>query len=650
MNYNQNLAHTQSYPSAQPGLKAGAGVSPSQKARSLTTLHISLQNLFHSGREYDRHRLVCYRGGESVELQARKEPYRVVGRLPLKTVANILHCSESVVRSLVEAGILSVTHTSAIGTVCIDSASVDRCKAEYGSIEGGRWKLNTTARVAQRIAHLPAGAPCSAQSVLVPYLVATGLLEAKGSAGGGFFSSERSVASLVEDPSAIGTGRWAGSDLKTISHSLGCSEPDVLDLVDQKRLTTVRLAGGQVCVTPWSLSSLRGNRGSGSGDGWTPDEVWALDPAVGSGKRGRIGHFSISSRRRMQLKFARLDKPRLRKPKMLGLTFPAHGKYSDNPTEWKRLLDAFIERCLKVELPGQFFVFWKLEPQKRGAPHFHLLIFSDDKKTLDMVYQWREKWKKAWYELVGSEDPHHRRFGAWVGFGKHKGRRVQDFKSWEGVAFYLTKYLGKTTPDDWEGFKDGAGNRIEYPGRFWGIYNRSFYDSFVDPVSVDLSVDEFVGVKKIAIDKTVAVLQTQVESHRFKMSADERSELPRVQSAIAEGFRLAEESDDKVYQLELDIPDSYHFKRWVSAYKQAQGFRARERDNAGLSAFLDSEAFMVAVSSRIKDFEARASPPNPPPGGPLVEVMPEQLFLPHGEGAVADAVSAYYSVGGEADV
>jgi len=34
----------------------------------------------------------------------------------------------------------------------------------------------------------------------------------------------------------------------------------------------------------------------------------------------------------------------------------------------------------------------------------------------------------------------------------------------------------------------------------------------------------------------------------------------------------------------------------------------------------------------------------------LIEVMPEQLFLPHGEGAVADAVSAYYSVGGEADV
>ena len=347
-----------------------------------------------------------------------------------------------------------------------------------------------------------------------------------------------------------------------------------------------------------------------------------------NGKRGKISRYSYRSRRRLQESFARLNKTRLHKPKMLSLTFPRHGRYSDNPIEWKRLLDAFIERDLKAELPGEFFVYWKMEPQERGAPHFHLLIFSDNSKTLRLIYQWRDKWKKAWYELVGSRDPNHKLFGAWVGFGKHRGRQVQNFKSWRGVTCYVSKYLGKTTPDGWEGFKDQEGNSIDYAGRFWGIYNRKFYNSFVQPVDVELSREGARLVKEYVIERAVIDLSEQAGSHLFKMTADERSELPRVQRDIEAGFRNAFDSEIKEATVKVCIPDSYHFRKYITAYKQALGLSARQYDSCGLSCFLEPDAILVGVLTLgdssvgavpVNDVDADVDPP------PDVEVLIEQL-------------------------
>ena len=600
-----NLARSQ-----QPSLiKAGPSTEALAGGRSLTTYHISLQNLFNSGREYRWHRLICYEGGGIVELEAQQYPR--VPLLPVATVGRILHCSEGIVDSLLKAGILTARVLS-YGALCVDSASVDKCKSEYGAVESGRWVLYTVAKVACLL-------NCSVPDVHA--LIERGILVAKGPSPDDTYVTRESLHSCQSERGSVLGGETVNGEW---------------------------VPGQWTPNDGWAVISS-GPRSDGSSDDDSSSDTVA--------KRGKISRYSHRSRHRMVKSFSRLNRSRLQKPKMLSLMFPAHGKYSDNPIEWKKMLDAFIERHLKVELPGDFFIFWKMEPQKRGAPHFHLLIFSDDSKTLARVYQWREKWKKAWYELVGSDDPHHRRFGAWVGFGGHKDRRVQDFRNWGGVAFYLVKYLGKTTSDGWNGFQDRHGVSIRYPGRFWGIYNRKFYRKFVDPVPLYLSPDQFDRVKLAAIDKAVVDLQGTAESLRFKMTPAEREELPIVEAAIDEGFRSAEASTDKTCSVVLEVPDSYHFRRYVNAYKQAKAFRARQLDTAGLSAFLDSDLFLATACETFEWLKVKLDS-RPPRGGPPIRfgaenrsgVAWDQLFLPYGEEAVADAVSAYYSVGGTSDV
>lgn len=91
---------------------------------------------------------------------------------------------------------------------------------------------------------------------------------------------------------------------------------------------------------------------------------------------------------------------------------------------------------------------WKLEPQTRGAPHFHLL-------TVGAPFLAKEWLSRSWYEVVGSHDQRH----------LSAGTNVQLARSHRGVVAYAAKYVAKhqALPTDWQ---DGV-------GRWWGVFNRA---------------------------------------------------------------------------------------------------------------------------------------------------------------------------------
>lgn len=89
-------------------------------------------------------------------------------------------------------------------------------------------------------------------------------------------------------------------------------------------------------------------------------------------------------------------------------------------------------------------IFWFLEFQERGAPHYHLFLnFQPDK---DFV-------SKRWYEIVGTDDDRHLRAGTRCE-KLHAGRG--------GTVSYASKYAAKL-----EQKSVPAG--FENVGRFWGI-------------------------------------------------------------------------------------------------------------------------------------------------------------------------------------
>lgn len=127
-------------------------------------------------------------------------------------------------------------------------------------------------------------------------------------------------------------------------------------------------------------------------------------------------------------------------PLFMTLTYPS--EFPDCPETWKAHLEAFRTWMVRHH-PGASAV-WKLEPQKRMAPHFHLLVWGVDFIPADVL-------AAVWYRIVGSGDPRHLLAGTEV-------RRVY---SPNGVKAYAAKaYMGK----EFDGFKG--------VGRFWGVMNK----------------------------------------------------------------------------------------------------------------------------------------------------------------------------------
>ena len=158
------------------------------------------------------------------------------------------------------------------------------------------------------------------------------------------------------------------------------------------------------------------------------------------GRRGKAS-FSWASRRRLMRTLAKVRQDAL--PVFVTLTYPA--VWPSEASEWKRHLRNFFARITR-RWPGAAGV-WKLEPQKRGAPHYHLLVWGVSKSDL---LSWVGK---AWYQVVKSGDNRH----------LLAGTRVEAVRSQRGVMAYASKYLGKTI-EAFEGWQD--------VGRFWGVFGR----------------------------------------------------------------------------------------------------------------------------------------------------------------------------------
>jgi hypothetical protein len=172
-------------------------------------------------------------------------------------------------------------------------------------------------------------------------------------------------------------------------------------------------------------------------------------PNPGGGKRGCVVGFSRASRRRMMHKMAMLCREEL--PLFVTLTYPA--EFSPDYTQWKSDLDKFCKR-LHRKYP-QAGLIWRLEPQRRGAPHYHMMIFG-----LEFTGEARMWIARAWFEVVGSEDEKHLRHGT----------DMQMIRSVRGARSYVAKYLAKeqsTLPI----VADPDASAVDWSkvGRWWGV-------------------------------------------------------------------------------------------------------------------------------------------------------------------------------------
>lgn len=170
---------------------------------------------------------------------------------------------------------------------------------------------------------------------------------------------------------------------------------------------------------------------------------------VGGGVRKSISGFSSDSRRRLMYSIASIRRD-AELPCFVTLTYPNE---FPSPKESKRHLKMFNQR-LQRAFSGASAI-WKLEPQERGAPHYHLLVWGVPEHDLFSFVI------NAWFEIAGNQVHNHLLFHMGL-LGNQKC--VNQVRSWRGVWSYASKYLGKTF--------EVAGWDNLYTGRFWGYVNR----------------------------------------------------------------------------------------------------------------------------------------------------------------------------------
>ena len=181
------------------------------------------------------------------------------------------------------------------------------------------------------------------------------------------------------------------------------------------------------------------------------------------GKRGRISGFSPSSRLRLLRWLASLNRSKITTtPLFITLTYPA--TWPEDPARVKRDIDAFGKAFMRRYPAGCFL--WKVEAQKRGAPHYHCLVFN--------VGYVSHQWAAATWNRIVAGGPDHLKAGTEV-------RRV---RSWRGVMAYASKYFSKQS----------GGVELTGIGRHWGIVGRANLP--VELVTLVASLDDFYRLRR----------------------------------------------------------------------------------------------------------------------------------------------------------
>lgn len=162
------------------------------------------------------------------------------------------------------------------------------------------------------------------------------------------------------------------------------------------------------------------------------------------GTRSTIKDFSKRSRFRLFTTLAKIGGKHVNKPIFLSLTYHYGHTRQNNST--KSNLHAFLVELRDFDRNVQFI--WRIEYQKRGAPHYHLFIFPDPEKNVDNIEKYKVKISQIWHRIADPMSKAHKEYGC----------KIVDITNYRKACFYLNKYIAK--------LPEGKADITE--GKHWG--------------------------------------------------------------------------------------------------------------------------------------------------------------------------------------
>lgn len=174
-------------------------------------------------------------------------------------------------------------------------------------------------------------------------------------------------------------------------------------------------------------------------------------PMVGHKTRSNITELSVNSRNRLAFVASNAD---CRWKSMITLTYGA--QFPDNGRDSKRDLNAFLTALRRTMDKGLKYL-WFLEFQKRGAPHYHVLLnVCHDNDVVQRLID-------VWVNIVSGYVSRETDIESIEKFNRYRNGLEfwQNAKSERGLSHYAVKYATKPEQKD-------VPKQYANVGRFWG--------------------------------------------------------------------------------------------------------------------------------------------------------------------------------------
>jgi len=241
--------------------------------------------------------------------------------------------------------------------------------------------------------------------------------------------------------------------------------------------------------------------------------------------RSNITAFSIRSGARMRRYLRCCDA----QYSIMGtLTYPAEFPHSGRVV--KAHFRAFVERCRRYhERDGHadWSIFWFLEFQSRGAPHFH--FFTNYEIPHDLLALW-------WYDIVSSGDQRHLLAGTRIEYIR-TGR--------SGTLSYASKYAAKVE-------QKAVPAGFEDVGRFWGAVGSVSCHAFF----ILVPFEEITGITHRALELSLREALKRSDGHWKRINFGEKNHLMRGITMFDEALCAEVEGILQHYGLLLSVRNS----------------------------------------------------------------------------------------------
>jgi len=250
-------------------------------------------------------------------------------------------------------------------------------------------------------------------------------------------------------------------------------------------------------------------------------------PPVRNGKaikRESVTQYSMKSRKRFFEKMLTIDWDKIPSDNIRELTLTYPSIYPKDGQVLKSHLNAYAKRIKRFCRDyGDVTFIWKMEFQRRGAPHFHLMIITRKPIPLEKFRSWG---LKSWNDLVGkwilAEDGYS---------GDEKKQAIEKHakagieadkvkKSTKGLVNYMVWYISKGSYKGLaKDYQHEVPKEYQNSGRWWGIYGKK--SGVVDFIKKTIRITE----EDYEIYKNRIIRTLQADGKKYKYRESQRISL-----------------------------------------------------------------------------------------------------------------------------